>query len=87
MTKFIIGFGKCSKYLLFILGTVVFKTLNNFTFENQISLKSEGGIFGFVPVLSNHIFIQYFYKYISYVIGGYIFYYVLYKKLYKVKLI
>ena len=50
MTKFIIGFGKCSKYLLFILGTVVFKTLNNFTFENQISLKSEGGIFGFVPI-------------------------------------
>ena len=86
MTKFIIGFGKCSKYLLFILGTVVFKTLNNFTFENQISLKSEGGIFGFVPVLSNHIFIQYFYKYISYAIGGYIFYYVLYKKSMKGKI-
>ena len=80
MTKSFIGFGKCSKYLIFILGTVVFKTLNNFIFENQINPKSEGGIFGLVPVLSNHIFIQYFYKYISYAIGGYIFGYVLYKK-------
>ena len=80
MTKSFIGFGKCSKYLIFILGTVVFKTLNNFIFENQINPKSEGGIFGFIPVLSNHIFIQYFYKYISYAIGGYIFGYILYKK-------
>ena len=80
MSEFIIGFGKCSKYLIFILGTVIFKTLNNFIFENQIHPKSQSGIFGFDPVLSNHVYIQYLYKYIGCIIGGIIFEYVLYKK-------
>ena len=75
-----IGFGKCSKYLIFILGAVIFKTINNFIFENQINPESEGGIFGFVPVLSNHVYIQYLYRYISYIIGGLIFEYFLLKK-------
>lgn len=74
-----IGFGKCSKYLIFILGAVIFKTINNFIFENQINPESEGGIFGFVPVLSNHVYIQYLYRYISYIIGGLIFEYFLLK--------
>ena len=80
MSEFIIGIGRCSKYLIFILGTVVFKTLNNFIFNNQINPKSQSGIFGFEPVLSNHIYIQNLYKYISYIIGGCIFEYVLTKK-------
>ena len=80
MSEFIIGFGRCSKYLIFILGTVIFKTLNNFIFDNQINPKSQSGIFGFEPVLSNHIYIQNLYKYISYIIGGCIFEYVLTKK-------
>jgi len=80
MSEFIIGFGRCSKYLIFILGTVIFKTLNNFIFENQINPKSKGGLFGFIPVLSHHLYVQYLYKYISFIIGGIIFEYVLYKK-------
>ena len=80
MSEFIIGFGRCSKYLIFILGTVIFKTLNNFIFENQINSKSKGGLFGFTPVLSHHVYVQYLYKYISFIIGGVIFEYVLYKK-------
>jgi len=80
MSEFIIGIGRCSKYLIFILGTVIFKTLNNFIFDNQINPKSQSGIFGFEPVLSNHIYIQNLYKYISYIIGGCIFEYVLTKK-------
>ena len=80
MSEFIIGIGRCSKYLIFILGTVIFKTLNNFIFNNQINPKSQSGIFGFEPVLSNHIYIQNLYKYISYIIGGCIFEYVLIKK-------
>ena len=80
MSEFIIGFGRCSKYLIFILGTVIFKTLNNFIFENQINPKSKGGLFGFTPVLSHHVYVQYLYKYISFIIGGVIFEYVLYKK-------
>ena len=80
MSECIIGFGRCSKYLIFILGTVIFKTLNNFIFDNQINPKSQSGIFGFDPVLSKHPYIQYLYKYISFIIGGIIFEYVLYKK-------
>ena len=80
MSEFIIGIGRCSKYLIFILGTVIFKTLNNFIFNNQINPKSQSGILGFEPVLSNHIYIQNLYKYISYIIGGCIFEYVLIKK-------
>ena len=80
MSEFLIGIGRCSKYLIFILGTVIFKTLNNFIFNNQINPKSQSGIFGFEPVLSNHIYIQNLYKYISYIIGGCIFEYVLTKK-------
>ena len=80
MSEFIIGIGRCSKYLIFILGTVIFKTLNNFIFENQINPKSKGGLFGFTPVLSHHLYVQYLYKYISFIIGGIIFEYVLYKK-------
>jgi len=72
MLKCPIGLGRCSKYLIFILGTVVFKTINNFIFDDRINPKNEGGIFGFVPVLSNHFYIQYFLRYISYIIGGFI---------------
>ena len=70
MPKFFIGFGKCSKYLIFILGTVVFRTLNFFIFDDQIKQKNEKGIFGFSPILSNHRYIQNILKYISYIIGG-----------------
>ena len=80
MLKCPIGLGRCSKYLIFILGTVVFKTINNFIFDDRINPKNEGGIFGFVPVLSNHFYIQYFLRYISYIIGGFILEKVLIKK-------
>ena len=73
MPKCFIGFGRCSKYFLFFLGTVTLKTINYFIFDNKINPDSEGGMFGFTPVLSNHLYVQYFFKYLSFIIGGSIF--------------
>ena len=81
MSKCIIGFGKCSKYLLYILGTVVFKLLNYFIFDKSIySQKKEESTFKYIPILFNHNYIQSLLKYLSYIIGGIIFEYILYKK-------
>ena len=80
MSKAIIGIGKCSKYYLFILGTIICKVMRTFIFANEINPKSEGGIFGFTPILNDHLIIQYFYKYISFIIGGLISEYILRKK-------
>ena len=80
MSKCIIGFGKLSKYYLLILGTVICKTLKNFAFRNQLNPKAEGGIFGYIPKLSEHNYVQYFYKYISFIIGGLTLEYILEKK-------
>ena len=70
MSSCIIGFGKFSKYYLFILGTVLCRTLKNFIFENQLDPKHDGGIFGFTPELSGHLYVQCFYKYIGLILGG-----------------
>ena len=68
--KRFIGIGKCSKYYLYILITVICKTLKNFIFKNELTPEEDGGIFGFVPELSGHFYVQYLYKYISLTIGG-----------------
>ena len=83
MTKSIIGCGKFSKYHFFILGTVAIKTVQNFIFHNELSPKNEIGILG-VAELSGHIYIQYLFKYISFIIGGIIFEYIT-KKNMKIK--
>ena len=80
MVKFLIGFGKCPKHLLFVLGNVICKILNFFIFDDQINLKNQGGLFEFIPVLSNHLYIQNLLKYISYIIGGCIFEFILSRK-------
>ena len=68
MSKSIIGFGKCSKYYFFILGTVICKTLNTFMFRNELDPKNSEGIFH--SELYEHNYIQFLYKYISFIIGG-----------------
>ena len=80
MSSCIIGFGKFSKYYLFILGTVLCQTLKNFIFENQLDPKHDGGIFGFTPELSGHLYVQCFYKYIGLILGGLIMEFFLLKK-------
>ena len=81
MSKFYIGFGGCSKYYLYILGTVIFKCLRDCIFGfNIINPESKIGLFGFVPELSNHYLIQSLYKYLSFIIGGALFIYILKKE-------
>ena len=80
MVKCFIGIGNCSKYYLFILGGVACVIFKSIIFKNNFDPKSVGGIFGFIPDLKEHTYIQYFYKYMSYIIGGFITEYVLKKK-------
>lgn len=77
MSKCFIGFGKCSKYYLYILGTVIFKCLKDCIFGfTSINPESKIGLFGIIPKLSNHFLIQSFYRYISFIFGGLIFMYI-----------
>ena len=81
MSKFIIGFGGCSKYYLYILGTVIFKCLRDCMFGfNTINPNSKIGLFGFIPELSNHYLIQSLYRYTSFILGGTLFIYISKKK-------
>ena len=81
MSKFIIGFGGCSKYYLYILGTVIFKCLRDCMFGfNTINPNSKIGLFGFIPELSNHYLIQSLCRYASFILGGSLFIYISQKR-------
>ena len=72
-----IGFGKLSSLYLYILYSITFKSLNDFilSFESIIKLDEDKGIFWISPELKNHILIQSLYKYISFILFGFIFLY------------
>ena len=79
MSKFI-GLGNCSKYYLYILGTVICKCIRDCMFGfNTINPESKIGLFGFIPELSNHFIIQALYRYGSFILGGSLFTYILLK--------
>lgn len=74
MSKHIIGIGRCSKYYIYILGTILFRCLKDCIFGFMaINPKSKTGLFGFIPELSKHYFLQDFYRNISFIIGGLLF--------------
>ena len=75
MSECFIGFG-CNKYYLFIFGNVIFKLLSFLMIYTMKPYKPKG-LFGFTPVLSKYIFIQSLYKYISFIIGGLLFTYLI----------
>ena len=80
MPKCFIGFGECSKYYYYIVGTVIFKCLRDCMFGfNNINPESEIGLFGFIPKLSHHHLIQSLYRYIGFFLGGALFAYILKK--------
>ena len=82
MNKFFLGFGGCSKYYKYILGTVLFKCIRDCMFGfNTINPDSKIGLFGFIPELSNHFLIQSLYRYSSFMLGGALFIYISRKKL------
>ena len=72
-----IGIGKCSKYYLYILGTVIFKSLKESLFSfNSIDTNAKLSLFGFIPYLSQHTLIKSLYRYISFIFGGALFLYI-----------
>ena len=80
-SKFILGLGNYSKYYLYILGTIFFRSLKDCIFGFiSIDPESKTGLFGFIPVLSRHYLLQDFLRYISFILGGLIFIYILKKK-------
>ena len=82
MVKSIIGFGRCSKYYLYILGTAVFKCLRDCIFGfNNINPDSKIGLFGFTPQLSHHHLLQSLYRYASFILGGGLFIYILHRNI------
>ena len=82
MCKKFIGFGSCSKSYLYILFAIILKGLDdNFFSFTSVSPEMKTGIFTFTPVLANHIIIQNFYRYVSFIIGGLICEFILKKNL------
>ena len=82
MVKSIIGFGRCSKYYLYILSSTIFKSLRDCMFGfYTINPNSKIGLFGFIPYLADHYVIQSIYKYLGFMLGGVLFMYISQKKL------
>ena len=76
-----IGFGSCSKSYKYILFAIILRALqDNFFSFTSVSPEKKIKIF-FTPVLSNHVLIQNFYKYIGCIIGGLIFKSILNKRI------
>lgn len=84
MAKFFIGLGKFSKSYLYILGAVLSRCFRDYLFGFiTINPKSKAGLFGFIPELYKHYLLQDFYRYIGFIIGGFIFMKILKKKITK----
>ena len=77
MSKHLIGLGQCSSFFLFILGNGILKCLRDCLFNfTAFNPKTEIGLFGFKPILSDHSIITNIYMYLSYIILGLIFFYI-----------
>ena len=76
-----IDIGDLSKLYYYILYSVVFKSLSHFILSlDNIAPNSDLSLFGFKPQLNTHLLIQSFYKYLSFIIFGMIFFYISTKK-------
>ena len=70
----LIGFGKCSKYYLYILFTIILKSLKDVIFGfSYIDQKIKGDSDIFNTLLSSHVLIQNLLRYLGFILGGYIF--------------
>lgn len=91
MSKCYIGFGKCSKYYLYILGHLICGILIDLGFYNQLDPRDNKGkieYLGLSPELPKHPYIQFLYQYISLILGGSLFEFISKKnlKMRKIKL-
>ena len=75
MSKFI-GFGKCSKYYLYILYTVIIKAIRDVLFgfiDIDQRNKDDFVLIKPRPLFNQHYLLQNLFRYIGFVIGGFIF--------------
>ena len=75
MSKFI-GFGKCSKYYLYILGTVIIKAVKDVIFgfsDIDQRNKADFQIIDPIPLFCQHNLFQNLFRYLGLFLGGYIF--------------
>ena len=80
MCRNFIGFGSCSKSYIYILFSIILKIINdNFFYLTSFSTQDETNFAGINPALSKHIVVQNLYKYISFIIGGIIFSFIIKK--------
>ena len=63
----LISVGKCSKYYLYILGSVVFKFFSTIIITKT---NNNEGLFGFAPILSSYDTMKSIYTYLGYIIFG-----------------
>lgn len=76
-----ISFGGCNLYYYYVLGAIICKTLNDYLFGfSTINRDNYIGIFGFQPVLSDYYLIKSFFIYLSYIIFGSVFLFILKKQ-------
>ena len=71
-----IGFGKCSKYYLYILYTIIIKAIKDIVFgfiDIDQRNKEEFIIIVPIPIFNQHTLLHNFFKYLGFIIGGFIF--------------
>ena len=81
MWKIPIGFGNCSASYLYIVGASIFELIQDYLLSlDDIKKKYEYNIFGIKTVLKSHKLIRVLYGYISYILFGFLFFYISLKK-------
>ena len=72
----LIGFGKCSKYYLYILYTVIIKAIKDIIFgfiDIDQRNKEEFIIISPVPLFNQHTLLKNLFRYLGFILGGFIF--------------
>ena len=70
----LIGFGKCSKHYLYILFTIILKSLKDVIFGfSYIDPKIDDNSEIVNSLLSNHVLMQNLLRYLGFILGGYLF--------------
>ena len=78
MSQNLIGCGNFNYFYLYILYCIISHYIVEYIFSfKSLKKNCSFGIFGFIPVLEKHLLIQSLYKYIGYIIFGFIFYFFL----------
>ena len=73
-----ISLGKCSRFYLYILGSVIFKFLESLSlgYQSTKDIDKYYSFYNFIPVLWHYNLIKSLYSYLGYILFGIIFFYI-----------